>query len=537
MPNDLRHTLARLAGRPYDPATDRELIARYHQTRDESAFAALVDKHGPMVLGVCRRKLKDAHAADDAFQATFLILAKKAGRVRWQESLGGWLYQVAVHVCRKVVARGSNRPTAPLTAAPEPAVVTPPPSELSAVLDEELNALPQAYRDPIILCHLEGLTVEEAAKALAVSEGQLRGRLFRGRERLRERLIHRGVALSVSALVVSLTAGTACGVSPALRSGVVANLAGSPPSPVLAVTREALATMPGPKVRLLVASAVLVAGLVSTGVVLNAVWAAAPTARVPGVGPRQPNLPEDDPKEEKTARHEGRLTGIDPKGNKLVLHTEEGGFDLPLVVGPKTRITLARRPARLDDLKDGMEARVTFRGNGNAPTVIEARWPPLEADLKAMDAAAGTVTVVRAGKAAVTFPLSADAEVDIDGVPAGFGDLKVGGEVGLEFSPDKKAVVRIEADGEPGDLTATVTAVDAANHGLTLAVNVAGPRESRAVDLTFPVAADCTVRLAGKPATLADLKDDMPVRCRFAADRRTITGVWAGPPKPAEKDD
>jgi DNA-directed RNA polymerase specialized sigma24 family protein len=79
----LQHTFARLAGRPYDPATDRELIARFHRERDESAFAALVDKHGPMVLGVCRRKLRDAHAADDAFQSTFLILAKKAGHVKW----------------------------------------------------------------------------------------------------------------------------------------------------------------------------------------------------------------------------------------------------------------------------------------------------------------------------------------------------------------------------------------------------------------------------------------------------------------------
>jgi RNA polymerase sigma factor (sigma-70 family) len=279
----LQQTFARLAGRPYDPATDRELIARFHQERDESAFAALVDKHGPMVLGVCRRKLRDAHAADDAFQSTFLILAKKAGNVKWQESLGGWLYQVAVHVCRKAACRAGRRDMAPLAAEGEPAAApAPPPSELSGVLDEELRALPQSYRDPIVLCHLQGMTVEEAAKALDVSEGQLRGRLFRGREKLRERLAKRGVALSVSALVVALTAGTARAVPLALRTVSLAALTGPVSSSVLSLTHEALAAMSRTKFHLLVASLTLAAGLIVGSLVTVATYVLIATALLHG---------------------------------------------------------------------------------------------------------------------------------------------------------------------------------------------------------------------------------------------------------------
>lgn len=552
----LQQTFARLAGRPYDPATDRELIARFHRERDESAFAALVDKHGPMVLGVCRRKLRDAHAADDAFQSTFLILAKKAGHVKWQESLGGWLYQVAVHVCRKAACRSGRRDMAPLAAEGEPAAApAPPPSELSGVLDEELRALPQSYRDPIVLCHLQGMTVEEAAKALDVSEGQLRGRLFRGREKLRERLAKRGVALSVSALVVSLTAGTARAVPLALRTVSLAALSGPVSSSVLSLTHEVLAAMSLTKFHLLVASVALAAGLLVTGVVVKTAAADQPPAAArPASEPvQQPSplpavqnapRPDDDEKkpEEKLDRREGKLKRVDAAGGKLILRTEEDQFDLPVDVGAKTVVTVARRPAKLSELKAGMQATVTFRGTEKEAVRVDAGWPKLDTDLKAVDVPGGKLTITSEGKNGfeleVSFAVAADVEVEIDGIPAGLADIRGGSKVELEFAADKKTVVRVEGKAEKGELTATVKATDAANKTVTLTLLVAGHRdEERAVELSFAVTSDCTVRLAGKDVKLTDLQERMPVRCRFAADRRTVSGIWAGPPKAKDEDD
>jgi RNA polymerase sigma factor (sigma-70 family) len=563
-PTALQQTFAKLAGRPYDPATDRELIARFHQTRDESAFAALVDKHGPMVLGVCRRKLRDPHAADDAFQATFLILAKKAGRVKWQESLGGWLYQVAVHVCRKAVTRTTKREMAALTPDAEPtAAPTPPPSELSGILDEELRALPQSYRDPIVLCHLQGMTVEEAAKALAVSEGQLRGRLFRGREKLRERLTKRGVALSVSALVVSLTAATARAVPAGLRTAAVATATTGPVSTsVLTLTHEVLSAMSRTKFHLLVASAVLAAGLFTTGVVLKTAAADQPgrTAEALPAKPSPSPLPdvqnalapqepdkkdddkkEDEKKEEKLDRRDGHLKGIDAAGNKLVLHTHEDKFDLPVDVGAKTTFTIARRPAKLSELKEGMEATVSFRGTEKEAVSVEAGWPSLGVDVKAVDPAGKQMTIKKDGDKGFEFdinlPVAADVQVEIDGIPAGLADVVGARRVEVEFAADKKTVLRIEGRAGKDELSATVKSVDAVNKSVTLTLHVNGHKDEHRLELNFAVTADCAVRLAGKDVKLADLTADMPVRCKFAADRRTVSGIWAGPPVPKEKDD
>lgn len=549
----LQQTFARLAGRPYDPATDRELIARFHQERDESAFAALVDKHGPMVLGVCRRKLRDSHAADDAFQATFLILAKKAGKVRWQESLGGWLYQVAVHVCRKVLTRSAKRGVVDLTATAEPAAApTPPPSELSAVLDEELRALPQSYRDPIVLCHLQGLTVEEAAKALAVSEGQLRGRLFRGREKLRERLAKRGVALSVSALVVSLTAGTARAVPPALRAAATT---GPVSTSVLTLTYEVLSAMSHTKYQLLVASAVLVAGLFVTGAAVKSVAADQPdrSAEVPAPAAKPAPLPppvqntpapkdEDDKKpEEKIDRREGTIKSVDASRNKLVFVSDEDDakIDITADIDTRTQITVGRRAAKLGELKEGMKAEVCFKGNDKVALKVAAVWPHLDAEVKGVDAAANKLTIKTEGKNGFdfdfTFEVAADAEVTMDGIPVGLADIKQGGTVKLEFAADKKTVVAIEAPAKSGDLSADVKAADA--KGVTLFVQVAGHRDERKVELAFALAADVKVRLSGKDAKADDLKADMPVVVRFAADRKTVTHIWAGPVAVKEKDD
>jgi RNA polymerase sigma factor (sigma-70 family) len=241
-PRTLLGQLRRLAS---PPPPDAALLARWVSRRDEAAFAALVDRHGPMVLGLCRRVLGDAQHAEDAFQATFLVLALKAHSLRRPEALPSFLYGVALRLARK--ARGTARRSVPTHPdCPAPSDPRPDPldvlsgRELLAVVDEEIARLPQAYRLPLLLCVLQERTVEEAARVLGWAAGSVRGRLARGRELLRRRLARRGLAPSAGA--VALLEPVA--VSERLRAECVRNLAAPAPAAVGALAA------PGPSLKL-----------------------------------------------------------------------------------------------------------------------------------------------------------------------------------------------------------------------------------------------------------------------------------------------
>jgi len=554
MPSLVKH-FAQL-GQPYaDPATDRELIGRFHGSRDEAAFAALVDRHGPMVLGACRRALRDAHAADDAFQATFFILAKKAGAVRWQDSLGGWLYLVSQNVCRKALAKLSRKPQALPDGAEPSQPVQPAASELSAILDEELRRLPSGYRDAIVLCHLQGQSVDEAAKSLGVSEGQLRGRLHRGREKLRERLTQRGVALSVTALTVALSTTNAAAVPAVLKttlaSGVLAFADGAGASAVsetvFALTTEVLAAMSRTKFQLIAALSILIVGGVFTaGVALQPSQAQVSQVvennrrNQPQILPSQTVQIREDVKID---RREGTIKSVDGPGNKLVIILDEDKFELSVELEPKVEIIVARRPVKLGELTVGMRAAASFMGTEKKAFQLEAHWPRLDTVVKGTDTAKNILTVKAEGNNGFEFevplPVGADAKIELEGLSVGLGDLAAGSKIEVEFALDKKTVVGIVAEGSKDDLPATVKSVDIANKTITLSVKVAGLKDERAVDLSFGVTSDAKFRLVGKDVALTDLKADMPVVARFAADRRTINMVYAAPPLPKEdkKDD
>src|SRR5262249_25747390 len=203
--------LMELAGRsPGGQATDRELIEHFVRDGSEGAFADLMAPHGPMGGAACRPHLRGAHAVEDAFQATFLVLIRRAGGVGWRESIGGWLFEVATRVARKAAGqavRRSVREGAPAGSTSEPTAPAPA-SDLTALqlaLDEELRVLPEKFRTPLVLCHLEGLSQGEVARHLGGTDGQLRGRLYGAKERLGERLVRRG--FSLTAVLLALTIG------------------------------------------------------------------------------------------------------------------------------------------------------------------------------------------------------------------------------------------------------------------------------------------------------------------------------------------
>ncbi len=187
--------------------SDGELLERFVAGRDEPAFEAIVRRHGPMVLGVCRRVLRDHHDAEDAFQATFLVLARKAGSVGPESMLPNWLYGVAHQTAIKAHAINARRRSRErqVTTMPEPETVPEVPGDdLSALIDRELSRLPAKYRAPVILCDLEGLGHREAADKLGWPVGTVSGRLSRARAMLAKRLTRRGVVLSGGSLAVAL---------------------------------------------------------------------------------------------------------------------------------------------------------------------------------------------------------------------------------------------------------------------------------------------------------------------------------------------
>ena len=196
-----------------------QLLDRFLDTGDEAAFEAILAAHGPMVLAVCRGMLADLHSADDAFQATFLILVKKARSIDRPDLLGPWLHGVA----HKVAARSRSRSYRDKTSSDldEIPQVSPAADDLdrrerARLLHEEVAGLPAKYRSPVVLCHLEGLSHDEAARRLGWPVGTVRGRLSRARDRLRVRLTRRGAAPAVGAIVAALAADTRAGVPSAL---------------------------------------------------------------------------------------------------------------------------------------------------------------------------------------------------------------------------------------------------------------------------------------------------------------------------------
>jgi RNA polymerase sigma factor (sigma-70 family) len=208
--------LGRLFRKGTIPSGDKALLESFLTDRDETAFEEIVARHGPMVLGACRRLLGNPHDADDAFQATFLLLVRRAGQLRDADRLGPWLYGVAIRVAAKARAREARRRRGLKAVSVDLASPSTPAFELHdirPILDAELSKLSTRHRDVLVLCLLEGLTAEEASQHLSCPLGTVKSRLARGREALRGRLSSRGLAPAV-ALTVGASASRQALASP-----------------------------------------------------------------------------------------------------------------------------------------------------------------------------------------------------------------------------------------------------------------------------------------------------------------------------------
>jgi RNA polymerase sigma factor (sigma-70 family) len=273
----LRHLRGLGAARPGDHLSDGQLLDAFVRRRDESAFTALLSRHGSMVLGVCRRVLRQEQDADDAFQATFLALLRHGGSVRAPDSLAAWLYGAALRVAQRARLDGARRRRREERAADSP--LREPDDDLDwrdlrAVLDEEIAALPEPYCAALVLCHLEGQTHVQAARRLRVAPGSMSKRLARARGLLRGRLLRRGVALSAGALLTVMAGQSGAAVPAALGrattgTALLAVAGGGVPATVAALAQGASRSLPGGWFKSwllgLVAVGMLIGGGITTG--------------------------------------------------------------------------------------------------------------------------------------------------------------------------------------------------------------------------------------------------------------------------------
>jgi RNA polymerase sigma factor (sigma-70 family) len=296
----LRHLRRQLVPGDNRSLSDGHLLERFITHREEEAFAALVHRHGPMVMGVCLRVLRHWHDAEDAFQATFLVLARKAASVQPRSQVGNWLHGVAQHTALKARAGNSKREQRQRLAAdvPEPpAPAADGGEDWRPVLDKELRRLPERYRAPVVLCDLEGSTRKEAAQRLGWPEGTLSSRLARGRHLLARRLAQRGLLPAGAALVLApgaalasvpatvqvATVKAACLYAAGRAAGEVAS------AKVAALTEGVHKSMFVHTLRMRAALVLALVALVA--VVIGGILQARAAAPAQGQGPKQPDQP------------------------------------------------------------------------------------------------------------------------------------------------------------------------------------------------------------------------------------------------------
>jgi RNA polymerase sigma factor (sigma-70 family) len=544
--------------------SDGQLVDRFLAEHDEAAFESLVRRHGTMVLGVCRRVIGNAHDAEDAFQATFLVLARKAASVRPRELVGNWLYGVAYRTALKARAAAARRHAKerPMTELSHLAVL---PDELwhdlRPLLDQELHRLPDQARALVVLCDLEGKPRKEVASRLGLPEGTLSSRLARAHEKLARRLTQRGVALSAGAVAAALSQQAVLAALPAPLVGPLVKAAalvaaGTPTAaglvaaPVAALTEGVLHAMFLTKLKTaalwLVTLSLLGGGAaVATHQALADKPEPKPVAdkskppadkEKPPADKQKPPADKEKPKPEKGeagASVAGIIRAVDAGKRTITLSVAEKGakrgdktyeLDKDVKVLLSEGLTKNQEPkvGKLADVAAGASASLRLAEDGKTVIEVRPRGLVIQGGVKAVDAAKGTITVAfksKDGPEEKTCDVGKDVKVllndglikstpDMEGKLA---DLTEGATVVIQMSvldPSKALYVRVQGATVGG----SVKAVDAANDSITINVKADGGH----VEKKFTVAKEA--RIGGKKdaVKLGDLTEGTPVALRLS---------------------
>jgi RNA polymerase sigma factor (sigma-70 family) len=538
------------AGRSSDPhvssalRTDRELLRKFAAEKSEAAFAEVVRRHASMVHAACMRVLQHRQDAEDAFQAVFWVLACKAGASWWRESVAGWLHEVARRIAMK--KRTGRRMSMASSVAESAAQPTPaePDFDLQAV-DEEIAQLPEAYRGAIILCCLEGKRYDEAARELGCTDGVLRGRLIRGKELLRKRLVKRGIgaaAVGLAALLEGMASAAStipqATIAQTARTALLfANGQTGALSPTaLSLAQGALRMILWNRIKLAALSLALLT-LLGFGA---AKWA---TAGNPpqGVGPAyraHPTAVDDENRAEKKESLHGVVRGIDAEKKLLNVRAEELEFDTAYEVPANAEVRIVGSPAKLEDLRKGMRFHLAFAADGKTVEKVHATWPTVRCVLKGIDATKRTITFPAGGDEDeegafdITLAIAPEAKALIGAFPIGLDELKVGQKAELELSADRKSAVKIEARPENGEFRATLK--QAAGNNLLIAVGSEEEDHDR-FELRLPLAPNAAVKWNGQDAKVGDLPANARLMLQLDGERKQVVRV-RGLPAPVRDE-
>jgi RNA polymerase sigma factor (sigma-70 family) len=529
--------------------SDGELLDRFRTDRDEAAFAALVRRHGPMVFGVCRRTLRNEADAEDAFQATFLVLARQAHVVSPAGRVGHWLYGVAHNTARKARTTNRRRLARERRAGQERRADHQRDDrfEMREVLDIELRRLPEPFRVAVIACDLEGESLQEAARRLGCPVGTVASRLARARQMLRRNLARRGLA--VAAL---LAPGFATAAVPSRLAMLTTRAAiGAIPiaKPVLALTQGVIRAMFLAKVKFAVA-AVVAAGVLVAGIGPGSILVGAgqdkpvkppaveqkPEMPVkPGADPIKPGDKPTKPEKpagadvKKPAGFAGRVKSVDAAKGSITLTATKGdqSVDRTFTVASDAAVRIDGHEAKLADVKAGLHANVKIADDKTTAIAIGCEGPTLVGEVKEVAAdrkSLKVVVMVPTDKADKKSPKKAeetsvnvgdDVRVAVEGnKKATLADLKTGASVQVQISADGTRAILIMSPAkgavEPG-LIGELKAVAADKKSVTVAVMVLavpGDKSSAKLeDKTVSLADNVKVAVDGnKLSTVADLK-------------------------------
>lgn len=516
------------------------VLLRRFVAGDQLAFAEVVRRHASMVSGICHRMLHRSGDAEDAFQATFLVLAKKAKALEWQDSVAGWLHQTArrtaLNLRSKVARRRHVESRVALETSdggdrgcedPSNALAL---GEVVELLDAEVARLPYRFREVILLSHSEGLSRHDIAQRLSISVAAVKDRLERGRELLRSRLTSRGVTLGAATLAAWLlptpaNAAATTLVAPTVQAAATFTsgqfVTGTLPT-AFQLAQEVLQVIGFGKLKSVVALllTLLTAGSLALGMLKD-----------------EPNRFSKGLRGTILTVHNGDQTSGTPVSVTVVL--EEFDTSLSLDVSAEAEVWLAYQAGQLSDLKEGQYVSLRLGDDHRTVNAIHVQGSMREASIQGIDPAGKHIVVAYGDDEETAQPLelvlAEDAIMRIGGLPATIEDLQPGMEVPLEFGLNGLVVNAIEAEAaEDAIIEGEVLRSDVELGQLFLGLE---DDDDVPAQQAFEVNEETMITYDGAPAGLSDIRIGSMVRLRLAADQTAVRVIQASSPAPNEAEE